>query len=237
VLVFAESAALFSAGRGWGASGTPAASALISHAIRIAQRSAVGDVHVFTRGPAATDISTRSAAGLHWHPQQGTTFGRRLENAVRSVQQMGYDRVVIIGTDVPALRASHLRQAATLLNTSTLAIGADHRGGCYAMALHLSHAQIIQDISWGQDTDFAQLLSRRPDAALLPQNLRDIDSTADLRHAIADTTHPLSHRLLAALSALLVVPPTASPRTLTYSIRSALHLTRRSWQLPPPIAA
>lgn len=238
VLVFAESAALFSAGRGWGPAGNSAADALMAHAIGIARRSAVGDVHVFTRGHSSAHTFSPLAPGLRFHRQQGDTFGRRLEAAVDAVHQMGYERVVIVGTDVPGLRAAHVRQAARLLESSPMALGADQRGGCYTMALHLSHAHVLRDIVWGEDTDFAELLTRRPDAAVLPQRLIDIDSTADLRCVLADTAYRLPGRLRAILQSFLTTArPTDCRAALPITIRAALRLVRQMWQLPPPLAA
>lgn len=243
VLVFAESAALSSFSRGWGSQGITAAGAMVNHAIAIARRSNTGDVHVFTRSQFPNKLADVPSPGLRWHRQQGNTFGRRLEAAVESIRQLGYDRVVIVGTDVPGLRAAHVRQAARLLDSSPMALGADQRGGCYTIALHLTHAAVLSDVTWGQDTDFAELLSRQPAAAVLPQRLRDIDCTADLHLELAQPASRLPQRLLAALRSALqtsfAVPQllTASWHASLISAKPALFVARRMWQLPPPVAA
>src|SRR5688572_8762314 len=53
-------------------------------------------LHLFTSAPAT---------GSRVHRQSGHDFAERLENAVETITQLGYDEVVAIGRDCPRLRA------------------------------------------------------------------------------------------------------------------------------------
>ena len=65
------------------------------------------DIHFFT-----TDGSScQDEPPLHVHPQEGTSFGQRLENAIECLAQKGYEEIVIVGRDCPDLEQHDILQA------------------------------------------------------------------------------------------------------------------------------
>jgi glycosyltransferase A (GT-A) superfamily protein (DUF2064 family) len=181
------------------------------------------DVHVFTSGSSAT------IPALSVHRQTGRSFASRFENAIETIAGLGYEEVVAIGRDCPALRGLDIERAFAELKSSRLVLGPDHRGGCYLIAFRSSDRALLREVRWKQNTDCAQL-RRRVGAAqvfLLPVK-HDLDSWSDLRmFARADGA-------LARLAAFLLgCTTTAGDRARLFVSVVSRHL-RISQQMPPP---
>jgi len=123
-------------------------------------------------------------------------LGARLRHVLR-----GPGRHVCVGTDCPALRPDHLRQAAA---GSGITLGPALDGGYWLVAIDggpadlpvAAHA-IFHDIAWSTDGVLAQTLRRAADAGLpvhqLPM-LRDLDTPADLTEYASDPSCPAALR-------------------------------------------
>lgn len=221
VLVFADVAALDLARRKWPRS----FQALLQTQQLDAEWSVGADVHLFT-----TAGLTLPVPHVTVHAQQGTSFAARLENAVETLAQLAYDRVVIVGRDCPDLATEDIVQAFQLLDQHTLALGPDHRGGCYLIGLHLRDRAKLKGIGWQRNTDCAELTKRfgAANTALLPVKL-DLDTLSDVR--LLARSNSRWRQLAAALLHTLVagVLPFLSQPFITPQ-----HRLRLRWQLPPP---
>jgi len=93
------------------------------------------------------------------------------------------NRLVIIGTDCPELKATHLDQAFQMLGKKDLVLGKAEDGGYYLIGLKQVIPQLFQGISWGSDRVFAETVEIAKSLGLsigyLPI-LRDIDRPEDL---------------------------------------------------------
>lgn len=174
---------------GWGPSGPAARANLSKHVLDRLVRSPLrehpaaraADVLVFydeAMGEQAVP------AGVHGcHRQHGSGFAERLLDAVSRVWKMGYDRVVIVGTDVPHLGGRHVRTALGLLQGSPLVVGPDAGGGCYLIALRRGWEGLLARVEWGRNTDFAELLRLGGSRCVaMRQVLRDLDGPDTIRH-------------------------------------------------------
>lgn len=116
--------------------------------------------------------------------QRGTTFGERFVAALADVRALGYTKVVAVGRDCPDLTASHLLLAArALVGGAGLALGADHRGGAYLLALDLSKLPTdrLLDLPWCTD-ELAEGMRRLAGKA---SDLFELEPLADLNDASA----------------------------------------------------
>lgn len=183
------------------------------------------DVHFFGTRPS------RSGSAERFHPQRGRDFAERLENAIETLAALGYEEIVAIGRDCPALRTADIAQAFDHLQSHALVLGPDHRGGCYLIAFRAEDRALLRGIRWRQNMDCAQLSARAGAArvALLPVK-HDIDSWADLR--LAARTQNSIARLLAFLSRGFSRPLDESTRLLNEAAR----FIRLHGQIPPPLA-
>lgn len=163
--------------RGWGGdSGVEAARGLLTHLLERLGKSAGADVIVYHEGTVGRDAGGAVSA---WRRQRGSSFGERLRDAVGRTLAEGYERVVVVGADIPHLRGAHVRRALELLDRHEVALGRDTGGGCYLIGLRAGAEDRLLNVRWGKGTDFERL-SRAGDAGVLDQVLRDLDSERDI---------------------------------------------------------
>ncbi len=139
--------------------------------------------------------------------QVGRTFGERLAHAFEQLFAQGYERVIAIGNDCPALTPHRIRRAAAALCERPVVLGPAADGGTYLTALHrvAFDRQAFTDLPWQQPTLFAAFeaytlaLTQQP-AALLPREY-DADTAAALEATLRRLrgTAAWVHTLLALL--------------------------------------
>lgn len=223
VLVFADAPSLDLARRRWPQS----FQALLQTPQLQVEGGDGADIHLFTTaGLTLPSLLPHVTV----HAQQGANFAARLENAVETLAQAGYDRVVIVGRDCPDLEAQDITTALQSLNDHTLALGPDQRGGCYLIALHLGDRAKLKGIGWQRNTDCAALTKRfgAANTARLPVKL-DLDTLSDVR--VLARSNSRWRQLAAALLRTLdtsVSPPHSQP------FSTPQQRLRIRWQLPPP---
>jgi 2-phospho-L-lactate guanylyltransferase (CobY/MobA/RfbA family) len=181
------------------------------------------DVHLFTSAGNA-DVSVPRV-----HRQSGHGFAERFENAIETIAQLGYDEVVAVGRDCPALRALDIEHAFGELASKKLVLGPDHRGGCYLIAFRPADRELLRDVRWKRNTDCAQLLRRAGagEVSLLPIK-HDLDNWSDLR--IFARTGNLLARLASFLAGLFCPSNRKLPPIVSFAAR---HMRVRQ-QIPPP---
>ena len=134
------------------------------------------DFHLFTNG------RSDAPSTFQWHAQSGVTFAERLDLALEEISDLGYDEIVVIGSDCPGLTTTDITAAFAGLASKRLVLGPDHRGGCYLIGLRASDRYLLRGIAWNRDRDRAQLQARvaAEEVALLATR-QDVDSWADVR--------------------------------------------------------
>jgi len=222
LLIFGDSAHTDCKRRGW-----PSAFRILLETQRFEIEENAGiDLHLFTtRGPHGPFSSS-----VRVHLQEGTTFGQRLENAIESLARIGYQEIVIVGSDCPDLEQSDISNAFELLERHCAVLGPDHRGGCYLIAIHTNNRGKLNGIRWQRNTDFRQILDRfgNDGVCRLPVKI-DLDSLSDV-WLLVRSESPWSV-VAKLLRKLLLNRHSLSPRTEKI-YRSENQ--REYWQLPPP---
>lgn len=184
------------------------------------------DIHIFT---VMNPIPVMPR--FPYHVQNGGSFGERLEQAVEKIGALGYEKVVIVGSDCPLLTLDDIRSAFVSLDSKRLVLGPDHQGGCYLIGLRPQDLALIADVHWQRNTDFVELFERAGEAqtALLAVK-QDLDTLADLLLLAASSGHwsTLALELLSLLR--------AAYRTSDHAVRHVEEqILRYIWQLPPPL--
>ena len=123
-------------------------------------------------------------AGLRWSAQGEGDLGARMAGAARRVLAGG-ERVLLIGTDCPALDAACLRTAAEALDEVEAVIVPSFDGGYVLLGLRRFDPSLFEGIAWSTPTVAAETRARIAALAWscreLPA-LHDIDVPADLVH-------------------------------------------------------
>lgn len=116
--------------------------------------------------------------------QVGDDLGARMQQAFATLFGKGYQRVFIVGTDVPSLPLDHYKQALALLDTHDVVLGPALDGGYYLIGLTQPRPELFTDIAWSTDRVLAATQEKTAGlglkTALLPP-WRDVDTIEDLR--------------------------------------------------------
>jgi glycosyltransferase A (GT-A) superfamily protein (DUF2064 family) len=167
------------------------ARAMLRYAIVVAQRAGM---------PLVPILSDR---------QCGSTFGERLANAFQEVFAAGFQRVICIGSDCPALSVSDLVRAREELRTANMVVGPATDGGAYLIGLHIDSFQLdsFAMLNWQTDELLNELMlySFRQQSCLgcvsLLEEKADVDNSVDLKQQLQEL--PVYHTLRRQLNAIL----------------------------------
>ncbi len=122
--------------------------------------------------------------------QQGPDLGRRMEHAFAREFSQGAQRILLIGTDCPALSSEIIASGLEQLKNHPLVLGPAMDGGYYLIGLRRPDSLpppsiLFDDIDWGSKKVLQQTIAQAEKAdlsyALLPK-LHDIDRPEDLVH-------------------------------------------------------
>ena len=85
-------------------------------------------------------------------------LGTRMTEDFRKAFEEGYDKVVIIGSDIPDLSVEIINEAFNSLNSNDSVIGPSEDGGYYLIGFNsdTSYQDCFKNISWSTDKVFAE---------------------------------------------------------------------------------
>lgn len=115
--------------------------------------------------------------------QGSGSLGERLTRAAAAAFADGAGRVVVIGSDCPALTAEHLSAAFTALDGHDIVVGPAADGGYYLIGLRHSAPRLFDAIAWGSDRVLAQTRAAAAQEGLsiaFLDTLLDVDRPEDL---------------------------------------------------------
>jgi len=116
------------------------------------------------------------------HQQQGDDLGYRMQYAFATSFKAGYEKVLIVGSDLYDLKPQHIQQAFDQLDTHDVTIGPAKDGGYYLLGMKTLHPHIFEHKDWGTETvreDTLNDLKTKKVALLEPLN--DIDVFDDVK--------------------------------------------------------
>ena len=120
-------------------------------------------------------------------PQGDGDLGARMSRMVERAFTDA-DRVVVIGTDTPAVDAGTVARAVEALGTADVVIGPARDGGYYLIGLGRPHPDLFAGIPWSTDSVLAATLTRAARLGLSVTWLEvesDVDTADDLTPEVA----------------------------------------------------
>jgi rSAM/selenodomain-associated transferase 1 len=153
---------------------------------------------------------------LALEPQRGRDLGERMAGALAGAFQRGRNRCLLLGTDVPDLPGTVLKDAMEALERSDAVLGPSSDGGYYLVGFRRSgwEPRAFAGIPWGTpavlERTVALLRGRRRSVAFV-RTWRDVDEPRDLELLIR---------------AVASDPQTPAARTAAF-LEAAGHLERR----------
>ncbi|WP_333791877.1 TIGR04283 family arsenosugar biosynthesis glycosyltransferase [Muricomes intestini] len=120
---------------------------------------------------------------VKYREQKGSSLGERMKNALQEVFEDGYRACVLIGTDIPELRASYLENAFEKLRTQDVVLGPTPDGGYYLIGMKHLYTAAFENQTYGHETVFENTVDALKDKnlsiAYIPR-LADMDCPEDL---------------------------------------------------------
>jgi rSAM/selenodomain-associated transferase 1 len=132
----------------------------------------------------------RAWAGSKWEcrPQGAGDLGQRLCAAFTDAFNAGVERVVIIGSDCPAIEAEDIEDAWRSLSAHDVVLGPAQDGGYWLVGLRKPQPILFENLTWSTDKVLEETLNRIHQAGLsvyLSRTLRDVDTEQDWREFLA----------------------------------------------------
>ena len=131
---------------------------------------------------AVAELAARCPAGFSGQAQRGNDLGARMANAVATAAAAGFERILLRGSDSPALSAADLARGLAALDDADLAVSPDRDGGYGWIAVRrpvpnlfdhpMSTASVLSDT-------LARAAAHGLRVRQLPPHF-DIDTAADL---------------------------------------------------------
>jgi rSAM/selenodomain-associated transferase 1 len=115
------------------------------------------------------------------HSQIGEDLGIRMLHAFKNGFDAGYEKVMIIGSDLYDLSSEDIEKAFTALATNDLVIGPAEDGGYYLLGMKSLHTTIFKNKDWSTETVRKDTLEDLKDKKVkLLEFKNDIDRYEDI---------------------------------------------------------
>ena len=115
--------------------------------------------------------------------QQGIDLGERMKNAFKKGFEDGYERIVLIGSDLPDITANHINKGLEALKQNEVTFGPAEDGGYYLIGLSKMHNFVFDNKPWSETHLLEETLSelKENDVTFTKLvTLNDIDTYEDL---------------------------------------------------------
>ena len=115
--------------------------------------------------------------------QEGNDLGERMNRACSKILNLGYQKIVLIGTDVPMITEREIARAYQKLDFSDVVFGPSEDGGYYLVGMKRKFPIIFEKQAYGEGKVLAQTrsrLHREGVSSSLVRTLFDIDERKDV---------------------------------------------------------
>ena len=117
------------------------------------------------------------------HQQVGEDLGIRMLHAFKNGFKAGYEKVIIIGSDLYDLTSETIENAFTALEKNEVVIGPAEDGGYYLLGMNSLEEKIFKNKDWGTETVRKDTLKDLKDKKVfLLGELNDVDIFEDIEH-------------------------------------------------------
>jgi len=114
--------------------------------------------------------------------QEGDDLGIRMYNAFTEVFSLGYDQIIVIGSDMYDLNTEDLDNAFTALKDNDYVIGPAEDGGYYLLGMKQPNQAIFSKKEWGKNSVLQATLDDLKNESLKTLEERnDVDYFSDIK--------------------------------------------------------
>ncbi len=157
---------------------------LLKHTVEITEKLNVDKYVFYSENIHRDDI---------WNPdifrkklQSGNDLGERMQNAFSEMFVLGYEKVMIVGSDIYELQQKDIENAYDALETTPFVIGPATDGGYYLLGMKELNSEIFQNKDWGTTTVLkATLKDLKSGKYVLLEERNDVDYYEDIKNVDA----------------------------------------------------
>ncbi len=109
--------------------------------------------HFVERTATAAASKTKNLPIFHSNQlikSSNRSFGKQLSAAIQVVFERGFEKVICIGNDCPALNKNRILEASEKLQTTDTVLGPDNRGGVYLLGISSKDfkPEVFENLAW-----------------------------------------------------------------------------------------
>ena len=123
-----------------------------------------------------------NAAVFQKKKQIGEDLGERMQNAFAEGFNLGYSKIIIIGSDLYDIETKDLEQAFKVLNNHEIVIGPAEDGGYYLLGMKQLYPKLFKNKNWGTATVLQDTINelKKSNYKLLEKR-NDVDLYSDIK--------------------------------------------------------
>ena len=141
------------------------------------------DIYVSYTGGEPRQLKKVFRHSAEYMKQRGDDLGSRMLNTIKDVKSLGYDKIVLIGTDVPELKASTIEDAFSKLEIADTVIGPTQDGGYYLIGMNEVCEAAFNVERYGVSTvceDTVRSINESEHTVIATDSYQDIDDAEDV---------------------------------------------------------
>ena len=149
----------------------------------------LSDINIFLYWTGSGDINNYKnfiPENFILRQQTGSNLGEKMNNAMQEIFYNGYNRVVLIGSDIPSLRHENIKRAFDSLNNSDVVIAPSKDGGYWLIGMRKFFPEVfnISESKWGNSSVLDSTIMKLKDSGIsynFADILQDLDTPEDIK--------------------------------------------------------
>ena len=149
----------------------------------------LSDINIFLYWTGSGDINNYKnfiPENFILRQQTGLNLGEKMDNAMQEIFYNGYNRVVLIGSDIPSLRHENIKRAFDSLNNSDVVIAPSKDGGYWLIGMRKFIPEVfnISESKWGNSSVLDSTIMKLKDSGIsynFADILQDLDTPEDIK--------------------------------------------------------
>nr|MBS0037707.1 TIGR04282 family arsenosugar biosynthesis glycosyltransferase [Saprospiraceae bacterium] len=140
-----------------------------------------GEVSVFFNKQLPNEGESQYFSTHRFFIQKGKDLGEKMHTGFDLLLRT-HQKAIVIGSDCPVLKSTHLSEAVRALDRCDLVLGPAEDGGYYLIGMKKAHRFLFEDIEWSSPTVLEDTLQIAKNENLnfhLLETLYDVDRLAD----------------------------------------------------------
>lgn len=155
------------------------------------------DILLFYAEDGPLDYLNGIGDGLARIPQRGSGLGQRMEVAISKTLAMGYEGVLLLGSDLPFLSHSDVAKSSALLEKHDVVLAPSEDGGYWLVGLKQAFPPLFTHQQYGTGwvlEDARGICKAHQKTLALGPLRRDLDTPEDLYYFATQYPHPTTCR-------------------------------------------